>query len=116
MKKDSFLFTNFLGAVKDSLVNEGYTPGQTNHLIVASLMEVINDIVHENQDIDHYVLKPVYRFLINIHQEENRGMESAAYLPQIRQKIAENEYLIKFLQKELTLIESNDTKEEQRGS
>ena len=71
MKKDSFLFTNFIGAMKDSLVNEGYTSAQTNHLIIASLMEIVNDIIHEDNKIDHYSLKPVYRFLLNIQREEN---------------------------------------------
>ena len=112
MKKDSFLFTNFLGAVKDSLIKEGYTARQTNHLLVASLMEIVNDIVHENGDIDHYVLKPAYRFLINIHREENRAMESNAYLPLIQEKMAGNDYLVSFLEKELSSIEANESKEE----
>ena len=112
MTKDSFLFTNFLGAIKDSLIKEGYTPKQTNHLLVAHLMEIVNDVVHENHDIDHYVMKPVYRFIINIHREENRKMESIAYLPQIQEKMAGNDYLVSYLEQELSSIETNESKEE----
>lgn len=116
MKKDSFLFTNFIGAMKDSLVNEGYTPAQTNHLIVASLMEIVNDIIHEDNKIDHYSLKPVYRFLLSIQQEENRRLQPEAYLPPIQKKMAENDYLISFLEKELSTIESNEGKEDSHGN
>ena len=116
MKKDSFLFTNFIGAIKDSLVNEGYTPAQTNHLIVASLMEIVNDVIHEDNKIDHYSLKPVYRFLLSIQQEENRRLQPEAYLPPIQKKMAENDYLISFLEKELSTIESNESKEDSHGS
>ena len=112
MKKDSFMFTNFIGAIKDSLVNEGYSSRQTNHLLVASLMEIVNDIVHENNGIDHYTLKPVYRFLLNLQQEENKMLQSEAYLPQVQQKMASNDYFISFLNKELSAIEANESKED----
>ena len=112
MNKDSFLFTNFIGAIKDSLINEGYSARQTNHLLVASLMEIINDIVHENNDIDHYTVKPVYRFLLNLQQEENQKLQSESYLPQIQKKMAANDYFISFIEKELSAIEANESKEE----
>jgi hypothetical protein len=112
MNKNSFLFTNFLGAIKDSLVKEGYSAKQTNHLLVANLMEIVNDTVHENGDIDHYVLKPVYRFLLNLQREENKRLQPEAYLAPVQQKMAANDYFISFLEKELSAIEANESKEE----
>ena len=41
--KESGILTNFLGAITDSLVKEGYSPDDVHHLIVASLMEIIED-------------------------------------------------------------------------
>lgn len=111
MSKDSFLFTSFLGAIKDSLTQEGYTAQQANHLLVAHLMEIVNDTVHENGSIDHYVLTPVYRFLVNLQTEENRSLQEEAYLPQVQQKMAANEYFINFLSKELAAIKSNQKEE-----
>lgn len=106
--KNGPIFVNFLGAIKDSLVQEGYSAEQVRHLLVANLMEIVNDTVHEDGKIDHYVLKPVYRFLINIQREENQSMKSEAYLPQIQKKMADNDYLIRFLESELSAIEQNE--------
>jgi len=106
--KNGPIFVNFLGAIKDSLIQEGYSAEQVRHLLVANLMEIVNDTVHENGKVDHYVMKPVYRFLINIQKEETRAMRSEAYLPQIQKKMADNEYLIQFLESELSTIEKNE--------
>ena len=106
--KDTTLFVNFLGAIKESLVHEGYTAQQANHLLVAHLMEIVQDTVHENGKIDYYTVKPVYRFLINLQKEENTSLQEESYLPQIQQKMAANDYLIQFLEKELSSIEDNE--------
>ena len=112
--KDSFLFASFLGAIKDSLVKEGYSPQQTDHLLVAYLAEMIQDTVCENGKLNHYTMKPVYRMLINLYREENTSLQEAAYLPQVQQKMAENDYFIRFLEKELSSIEGNE--EESNGN
>ena len=105
--KNSFMFTNFLGAITDSLTKEGYSPKQIRHLIVASLMEIVNEQIKEDGQLDHYALKPVYRFLINLYQEENEKMHADAYIPKIQEKMASNNYMISFLSHELELLERN---------
>ena len=42
--KKSGILTNFLGAITDSLIKEGYSPADTKHIIVAALLEIVEDM------------------------------------------------------------------------
>ena len=108
--KQSGILTNFLGAITDSLVKEGYSPAETRHLIVASLMEIIEDMT-KKEDGGHnfYTVKPIFRYLINLYQEENQLLQEEAYLPQIQQKMQENDRLIQYFSGQLIAIEKNMT-------
>lgn len=106
--KQSGILTNFLGAITDSLVKEGYSPAETKHLIVASLMEIIEDITRKNAGgHDFYTVKPVFRYLVSLYQEENRLLQEESYLPQIQQKMQENDRLIQYFITQLDSIEKN---------
>ena len=106
--KESGILTNFLGAITDSLVKEGYSPADTRHLIVAALMEIVEDTTKkEAGGHDFYTVKPVFRFLINLYQEENRLLQGDAYVPQVQQKMKENDTLIQYFSAQLDAIEKN---------
>ena len=106
--KKSGILTNFLGAVVDSLIKEGYSPADTKHLIVASAMELVEDMTKkESGGHDFYVVKPVFRYLVGLYQEENRLLQNEAYLLQIQQKMQENDTLIQYFTNQLEAIEKN---------
>lgn len=106
--KDSGILTNFLGAITDSLIKQGYSPADTKHLIVASLMEVIEDTVKKTGGgHDFYAMKPVFRFMIRFYQDENNRLQDEAYLPQVRQKMQENDTAMAYFSSQLTAVEQN---------
>ena len=106
--KKSGILTNFLGAITDSLIKEGYSPTDTKHLIVAALMEIIEDTTKkEAGGHDFYTVKPVFRFLINLYQEENRLLQKDSYLLQIQQKMQQNDIIIRYFTNQLDAIEKN---------
>ena len=106
--KKSGILTNFLGAITDSLVKEGYSPADTKHLIVAALMEIVEDTTKkEAGGHDFYTVKPVFRYLVGLYQEENRLLQDESYLPQVQQKMQENDTLIQYFTNQLNSIEKN---------
>lgn len=106
--KQSGILTNFLGAITDSLVKEGYKPDDVRHLIVAALMEIIEDETkNEDGSRNFYVLKPVLRFCMNLYQEENNRMQEEAYLPAIQKKMQENDIIIKFFAEQIQAVSQN---------
>ncbi len=106
--KKSGILTNFLGAITDSLVKEGYSPADTKHLIAASLMETIEDMAKKPEGgYDLYVIKPVFRFMLAICQEENRILSSDAYLPAIQQRMQQNDIISSYYKSQLEAIEKN---------
>ena len=106
--KESGILTNFLGAITDSLVKEGYNPDDVRHLIVASLMEIVED---ETKNADgsrnFYALKPVLRFCVNLYQEENNKMQPEAYLPAIQKKMQDNDKIVQFFMEQIQAVSHN---------
>ena len=106
--KESGILTNFLGAITDSLVKEGYSPDDVRHLIVASLMEIVDDETKKaDGSRNFYALKPVLRFCINLYQEENKKMQPEAYLPAIQKKMQDNDWLIAYFTRQVEAIAQN---------
>lgn len=106
--KQSGILTNFLGAIIDSLVKEGYSPADTKHLVVAAAMEMVEDMTKkETGGHDSSAVKPAFRYIVGLYQEENRILQNEAYLPQIQQKMQENDTLIQYFTNQLNSIEKN---------
>lgn len=104
----SGILTNFLGAITDSLIKEGYSPADTKHIIVAALLEIVENMAKKPAGgYDFYIVKPVFRFLINLYQEENRLLQSESYLPQVQHKMQEHDTLIQYYTDQLQAIETN---------
>ena len=100
--KESGILTNFLGTITDSLVKEGYSPADTKHLIVASLMETIEDMAKKQEGgYDLYVIKPVFRFMLAVCQEENRMLSADAYLPAVQQRMQQNDAISAYYESQL---------------
>lgn len=108
--KESGILTNFLGAITDALVKEGYSPSDTKHLIVAALLEIVEDMAKKpGGGHDFYIVKPVFRFLVNLYQEENRLLQEEAYLPQIQKTMQDNDMMIQYFLSQIQAVEQNMT-------
>ena len=102
------ILTNFIGAMIDGLSEKGYSDKDIKHLIVAALMETIENMTKkDNDEHDFYALKPVFRFFINLYKTENRRLSIDAYLPIIQKEIQQNAEVIHFFETKISALESN---------
>ena len=109
------VLTNFTGAMIDGLSKQGYSDKDIKHLIVAALMETIENMTKKDNDgHDFYALKPVFRFFINLYQSENRRLSVDAYLPIIQKEMQQNSEVIHFFETKVNALEAN--LEENSGS
>jgi len=106
--KESGILDQFIGAIIDSLAQQGYKPREVNHLVAALLIETTQDVAKkEDGSYDFYVLKPLFRFFIAMYQEENKRLVEESYLPKIREKMQQNDQIIRFFEEELRTVAQN---------
>jgi hypothetical protein len=106
--KEAGILTNFIGAILDSLANQGYKPAEASHLTAALLIETVQDVAKKDDGTyDFYVLKPLFRFFISLYQNENKRLVEESYLPKIREKMQKNDQIISFFEEELRTVAQN---------